>query len=104
MILEIIDTDKDHGTFLLRAINPTATENSELTEELSKHNAQVQFCGEYRFVSVDSENYDTYVWHLKEVVNKFIPVEILAPVGLNLEQLKDFTKMCEDLGIAPKEQ
>ena len=104
MILEIIDTDKDHGTFLLRAINPTANENSELTEELSKQNAQVRFCGEYRFVSVGSENYDTYVWHLREVVCKFTPVEILAPVGLNLEQLKDFTKMCEDLGIAPKEQ
>jgi hypothetical protein len=104
MILEILDTDKDHGTFLLRAINPTVTENSELTEELSKQNAQVRFCGEYRFVTVDSENYDTYVWHLQEVVRKFIPVEILAPVGLNLEQLKDFTKLCEDVGIAPKEQ
>ena len=104
MILEILDTDKDHGTFLLRAINPTVNENSELTEELSKQHAQVRFCGEYRFVSVDSENYDTYVWHLQEVVRKFIPVEILAPVGLNLEQLKDFTKLCEDVGIAPKEQ
>lgn len=104
MILEIIDTDKDHGTFLLRAINPTANENSELTEELSRHNAQVRFCGEYRFVSVDSETYDTYVGHLQEVVRKFSPVEIIAPVGMNLEQLKDFTKMCEEVGIAPKEQ